>query len=191
MADLETFNFRLYHEEGSLELLPGFKIARATGRVSNPDRLAVSFNGTYGNGYSISADVVTIGNTTYMTNPLTGRWEGSDLEVSPLGFFNPTEGISGMMGRIDNAEISVESDGGSRRFLVTGNLPTEAMMPLVGNTLQDATVAVELTIDAETFHLHQVRFDGSVTPTDQGNVERVIVLSFFNEEVTIEAPEGE
>ena len=159
MASLNTFNFRMYHDVGNLEILEGLLIEKVSGKIVNPDRLSMEFSGSFGGGFAIKSEVITVGDQTYMTNPLTGNWEASDASISPVGFFSPTRGIA------------------------------EMMASLVGPTLTGRTVDLELTIDTTTDYLLEVRFTGAVTPSDIEDAERVIVLSFFNEEVVIEPPE--
>ena len=120
---------------------------------------------------------------------LQRHWEASDASVSPLGFFSPTRGISGMMAQIQDISL-VNSKPSEETYRLKGNLPTTALAPLLGPTLMDRTVEVELTIEAGSDQLLEARFIGAVTPTDVEGAERVIVLSFFNEDITIEAPQN-
>ncbi len=189
MQSLSTFNFRLYHDVGSLELIPGLFVNKATGKVVNPDRLSVEFSGSFGEGFAIKSQVVTVGSLTYMTNPLTGKWEASDASVSPLGFFSPTRGISEMMAQIQNVSL-LDTKPSDKMYRLSGNLPTTALAPLLGPTLTDRNVEVELTIEAVSDQLLEARFTGAVTPTDVEGAERVIVLSFFNEDISVEAPDN-
>ena len=188
MGSLNTFNFRLYHDVGSLEILQGLLIDRVSGKVVNPDRLSMEFVGSFGGGYSIKSEIITVGDQTYMTNPLTGNWEASDASISPVGFFSPTRGIGEMLSLTQDATF-IDDDSEEGTYRIRGALPTTALSPLVGTTLTDRTVDIELEIDSGTDYLLEVRFKGAVTPSDVEDAERVIILSFFNEDVVIEPPE--
>ena len=188
MASLNTFNFRMYHDVGSLEILEGLLIERVNGKVVNPDKLSMEFAGSFGGGFAIKSEVITIGEQTYMTNPLTGNWEASDASISPVGFFSPTRGIAEMMAQTQ--DVTLLDDGASDgAYRVSGALPTTALASLVGPTLTDRSVDLEFKIDSTTDYLLEVRFIGAVTPSDVEDAERVIILSFFNEDVVIEPPE--
>ena len=188
MASLNTFNFRMHHDVGSLEILEGLLINRVSGKIANPDKLSMEFAGSFGGGYAIKSEVITVGDQTYMTNPLTGNWEASDASISPVGFFSPTRGIAEMMAQTQ--DVTLLDDGASDgAYRLSGALPTTALASLVGPTLTDRTVDLELKIDSTTDYLLEVRFIGAVTPSDVEDAERVIVLSFFNEDVVIEPPE--
>ena len=129
MQQLTSFRFALTHESGGTEFLPGMIVEEATGAVLNPDRISVSFEGSFGEGYAFRMSMITLGADFYTTNPLTGTWEAADTGVSPLGFFNPTRGISGMMVQV----VGVRAIDGAERgeYMLGGSLPTEALAPLL------------------------------------------------------------
>ena len=184
MRDLETFHFFMTHERGGTLLMPGLLVEEVEGDVAKPDGLAVQFSGVLA-GFAVKASVVTMGDDRFMTNPLTGAWERLSAEVSPLGFFDPREGISSMMTRVSQVLLQ-EGDG--RVYRLGGVLPAEALAPLVGTTVKDTLVDVELTVESGSLHLLEVRFSGRVTPTEPDGTIRRIKLSRFGEPVTIEPP---
>jgi hypothetical protein len=187
MQQLTSFRFSLTHESGGTEFLPGMIVEEATGAVLNPDGISVSFDGFFGEGYAFRMSMITLGADFYTTNPLTGAWEAVDTGVSPLGFFNPTVGISGMMVQV----IGVRALDGARQgeYTLGGSLPTEALAPLLGTTLKGETVEVELSISAEEFYLIEAQFTGRVSPRDPEGIVRYITISDFDEPIVIEAPE--
>ena len=187
MQRLNSFRFALTHESGGTEFLPGMIVEEATGDVLNPDRISVSFDGFFGDGYAFRMSMITLGADFYTSNPLTGKWESVDTGVSPLGFFNPTAGISGMMVQvIDVSELeSSERD----EYLLGGSLPTETLAPLLGTTLKDETVNIELSISTDDFYLVEVQFTGRVSPRDPEGIVRYITISDFDEAIVIEIPE--
>ena len=188
MQELKSFSFSLKHEGGGTELLPGMIVEEAIGDVVSPDKIAISFSGRFGGRFAFRASLVTLGDESYMTNPLTGAWEAIPTGVSPLGFFNPTQGIAGMM--LQLRQVRLVDDGGEREeFRLNGVLPAEALAPLLGKTLEGVTVRVELIIDSKDLYLLQARVMGIVTGKDPEDIVRLIVVSAFDEPLLIEAPE--
>ena len=185
MEGLNSFHFRLAHRNGATPLLPNLVIDEAEGDIVKPDMLEVEFSGSFG-GFFVRSGLVTLGELSYMTNPLTGRWESVPADVSPLGFFNPRRGISAMMSRVSDASL-LPSDSEVHR--IKGTLPAEALAPLLGTTVQGTMVEVEMTIDKRELYLLEAVFHGRVTPTEPGGVVRVISLSQFDEPTNIEAPQ--
>ena len=185
MQALDTFHFRLEHDKGSSEMLPGLKVEDVNGVVANPNRISVSFTGAFGGSFAVRSKLVTVGDRSYMTNPLNDRWEEVPPDVSPLGFFDPSKGIGAMMEQVVQADLIDQDDGQLR---LAGRLPAEALGPLLGSAIEGAVVDIELTIDSETMYLLMARVTGRVMPSDEEGTERVISLSAFDEPVTIEPP---
>ena len=118
MKGLEAFHFRLSHESGATALLPNLLVDEVEGDVMKPNRISVRFTGTLGS-LAFRADLITVGDASYMTNPLTGQWGPAPGEVSPLGFFSE---IDSMMAQVDQVRL-VSSDGRVHRL--SGRIPAE------------------------------------------------------------------
>ena len=104
MEALDSFHFQLEHKSGGTPFLSGLLITDAEGDVVNPDKLSAEFGGAFGTVY-VKSSLVTLGNDSYMTNPLSGRWESVPTEISPLGFFNPQLGISAIMSQVTRLSL--------------------------------------------------------------------------------------
>ena len=165
-------------------MLPNLMIEEATGDVVSPDKISTEFSGSFG-AFAIESKLVTVGDNSYVTNPLNGRWESVPVEVSPLGFFNPRKGIAAMMSRVEKVQLSSVTGG---TYQLQGTLAAEALAPLLGTALTDATVMVQLTIDGQEFYLLEAVLSGKVAPADPEGTVRVITLSQFNEPIAIEPP---
>ena len=110
-----------------------------------------------------------------------------DDTVSPLGFFNPTVGISAMMLQLEEPK-EVET-GREDVHRLTGTLPAAALSPLLGTAIQDAYVDVDLTIDAERHYLLEAIVSGRVIESDAEGIVRTIELRDFGEPIVIEPPQ--
>jgi len=186
MAGLKTFRFFLSHPSGGtpLDLLPGLAIQEAEGAVINPDGLEARFAGALGSLY-VESNLISIADKSYLTNPLTGKWEEIPQEISPLAFFNPRDGIASMMTQV--REVTLISDSADE-YRVAGLIPAEALAPLLGKTLSGVSVSVELTIDRQSHYLLEARFEGRVTSGEPDGTIRVITLSGFDEPLSIKPP---
>ena len=182
---LKTFRFQLEHNrDGGTPLTDTLTVTEADGTVVSPDGLSVEFAGTLGN-FAVRSSLITLGDDSYMTNPMTGAWEQVAREVSPLGFFDPQRGIGSMMTEVQDPVLVSWSDS---EFEFEGALPVEALEPLLGGLVEGTTVSVRLTIDADSLFLKQAILDGRVTATEPDGVVRTITLSEFDKQVTIEPP---
>jgi hypothetical protein len=181
---LSSFHFRLDHRGGGTPIAPNLTITEADGDVVSPDKIAIDFAGTLG-AFAVRSSLVTIGDDSYMTNPLTFKWEAVPRSVSPLGFFDPRVGIGSMLTQV---QAPVLLSTGRDEHRVSGLLPVEALRPLLGPQTKGTTVKVELTIDAVTNYLTRAVLDGRATASEPDGVVRIITLSRFNEPLIIEPP---
>ena len=148
--------------------------------------MSISFSGKFSGRFAIRASLITIGDDSYMTNPLSGEWEKVAAEVSPLGFFDPQRGIGAMMTGLRNPALaSNEGD----EFRIEGDLDALALRPLIG-LARSGTVRAELTLDKDTLYLKKAVIEGRVTATEPDGVVRIITLSRFDEPIAISAPDG-
>ena len=186
---LKTFRFQLEHNrDGGTPLTETLTVTEADGIVVSPDAVSIEFAGTVGN-FAVRSSLITLGDDSYMTNPLTGVWEQVAREVSPLGFFDPQRGIGSMMTEVKSPVLVEKSD---ESYVIEGSLPVEALQPLLGSSLMEGnTVDVRLTIDTDNLFLQRAILDGRLTVSEPDGVVRAITLSEFNEQVTIEPPKQE
>ena len=184
MSDLNSFRFDLYHKSGTTILLPNLFMENAQGHVVKPDKISVQFTGTFGS-FAIKSNLITIGDNSYMTNPLTGNWEAMQKRASPLGFFDPLGGITSIMLFIDDAFVVFNDD---KVYVVQGVLATEHLSPLVGDTLEGEIVDLELKIYSDTKYLVEAVISGKIMLDDSDGIVRVIKLSEFNKPVNVDLP---
>ena len=184
---LNTFHFRLEHnDEGSTPFSDTLDIIEAEGDVVSPDSVSIDFSGRFGGRFAMRASLITIGDDSYMTNPLSGNWEEVAAEVSPLGFFDPQQGIGAMMTGLRNP-ILTSKDG--TEFRIEGDLDVQALRPLLGSVTQDGIVRVEVTLDKDTLYLKKAVIEGRATASEPDGVVRTITLSGYDEPISIIAPD--
>ncbi len=181
MEEVSSFEFLLDHESGGTVLMSNLVMTEITGQVVRPDRLSIGFKGRFGN-FAIQGQLITVGEATYMTNPLTDEWEEIPPDVSPVRFFNE---FADMVSQVTPSGATWDGD----LFRVKGRLPTEALEPLVGSTIKGETVGIELAALSSNGYIVEVKFDGAVTEAEEAGTVRSITLSRFNESFSIELPE--
>ena len=184
MQALESFHFRLDHQEGYTSLM-NLALSEAEGDIVKPDKMSVDLAGGSG-GFLIKSGLIVLGDDSFMINPLTAEWEAVPREASPLGFFDPQEGIASMLAAIE-APVLTSSDG--RIYSIEGDLPADALSPLIGPTLDGATVSIDVAISVDGYYLERVVFVGAAKEGEIEGTIRTIKLSRFDEPVTIEAPQ--
>lgn len=184
MENLESFHYLLDHESGTTIINSSLAIDKAEGDVVSPDKISTEFSGSVG-GFPVKARLITLGDSSYMTNFLSGKWEIVPPDVSPLRFFDPKNGITSIMSRVDRLRLLADD---TETYRISGRLSGEALAPILGDTLKEAVLIVELTLHRESLYLLKVVISGRVTTAEPIGTVRLIVLSRFNQVKTIESP---
>ena len=183
MTDLESFHFRLEHNTGGTPLVQNLSLISADGYVAKPNKLSLEFTGSVGN-FAMRGNLITVDGRTFMTNPLNDEWQTLQGQVSPLAFFDPAKGISGMMSQVTGPTVT---EVHANEIHLVGRLPVSALAPLFGTTA-DGVINIELTINTPDLYLTKVVLDGRITETELDGVVRTITLDQFNEPTIIEPP---
>ncbi|GEM_PF-504446 len=184
---LASFHFELTQEGGGTPIDMGIEMTAASGEVVPPDRLRMDITGTWGRMY-LSTKLVTVGEETYMQNPLNKKWEPTKFTAITL--FQPDTGIKAIMESVtDLAMLPGESINGTVCFHMSGMLRSEVLDAVaVGHAAEGLPVQTEIWIGAEDFLLRRVTFKGQITEEEVPGIVRTLTLSRFNEPVTIELP---
>jgi hypothetical protein len=186
MAAVPGFKFELTHPSGTTELPGGLFLTRADGAVLSANRLQVNAEANFGRVF-IRVRAVVIDGETYMTNFLTGSWGKVDAANSPFAFLDPVGLVASLLGEVTGPSFESARPGGGD-YVVLGRISAVPLAQLVGTVDETKTVSVRLTIDAQTFLLEEVAVDGPLQAGDGEGASRLIRLSGFDSEITIEPP---
>lgn len=188
MEAIDSFTFRLSHENGGTPLAMGLVVTDVEGDVVKPDGLRVSLGATF-SGFFVELKLVALEGVTYMTNPVTQAWEIQEAGVNPLAFFDPATGIDSIMSDLAEPDLlGQEPLEGVTTHRISGKLPSDSLVPLLSTVTPDLTVATEVWIGVDDSYLRQVVFRGVAVAGDDEQIVRTIALSGFNQAVAIEAP---
>ena len=135
-------------------------------------------------GITVDLATISVGERTWLTSPLTGRWEElrAGTGFNPAIFFGP-EGWAPLLTEDMSDAVVTGVSGGE--YVVTGRVAEHRVEFLTAGIATDQDVAIDLHIDAETLHLTHAEF---TTVGDEGTTDWEIDLFDFDEPVTIEPP---
>ena len=185
MAALDSFSFRLEHEDGGTPLGDNLTLVSVEGSIVKPDKISIDFNGAAG-GFAFTSSLITIGDDSFMTNPINGEWGIVPKEVSSFAFFDPQLGISAIMGKVEQPTLV---SANANTYTVSGTLRSEAFVALFGETAQGSPVSIEAVIRVEDLRLTRATLSGLITPNEEEGLVRTIRLSNFDEPVEIVPPQ--
>lgn len=184
MEALKSFHFRLEHDDGGTPLGENLLLISVEGSIVKPDRISIEFNGSAG-GFAFKSSLITIGDDSFMTNPINGEWGSVPKEVSPFAFFDPQQGIAAIMNRVEQPVLVSANEN---TYIVSGTLRSEAFVALFGTTAQGNPVSIEAVIRVEDLRLTRVTLSGLITPDEEQGLVRTIRLSNFEDTFEIVQP---
>jgi hypothetical protein len=136
---------------------------------------------------AVELGTVSIGDRTWLTDPLTGRWHElrAGAGFNPAVLFDPDLGWVALL--TDLAEVTLTSTGrGTHRL--SGRLPAGRVEAITAGLAPGQSIALDLWLDAATLHIVRLEFS---TVGDQGRSDWVIVMSEFGAPVQIDPPADE
>ncbi len=189
MAAVDSFHFVLDHAGGGTPIAGGLEMEKAVGDVARPDRLQVEIRATLA-GIKVEVKLITVGQRTYITNPLNQRWEPLPSEFSAVSIFDPGTGVAAILEKATNlAKLEDEKVSGHASYHLAGEIAAEALRPITITSVEGATIDAEIWIDRQDFSLRKIELKGQITKKEKPGILRTIKLSRFDQEVSIELPE--
>jgi hypothetical protein len=189
MNAISSFHFELGHEGGRTLIAMGLELDEAIGDVAKPDRLKTNITAALG-GMLVEVEVVTVGTTTYMTNPLTKKWELIPGEFSAISIFDPNAGITAILEDMSNPSKveGEEKEQVGNSYHIKGEIPSESLRPITLSSVEGVNITVDVWIDTENFLINQIRVEGQITEMEKPGIIRILKLSNYDQEIKIESP---
>ncbi len=189
MEGLSYFHFELEQSSES-PIAMGLEMVSASGDIARPGKIKLNVSAAMGN-MAIEVGIITVGKTTYMTNPLSGQWEPLPTEFNAVKFFDPDTGIKAIIAGITSpTKLADEEISGVACYHLKGALNSSNLRPITcGAALEGISIDTELWIGKEDFLLRQVRLKGKIAEGEKADIVRTMKLSKFNQAVSIELPE--
>lgn len=191
LAEIPSAHFTLEVEGDTfVDTAGAIRLVGAEGDLVRPDRVSVQFQAEVV-GRTITIQLITIGDSSWTTNILTGNWEAAPLEFAyrPDILFSTEEGIGPVMGavtdarRLDDAEIA-----GRQAYHVQGRVEQEVVGPLTYYSMRGTPVTVDLWIDQETDDLLRAKLAEPPGDDRPDPATWTLDLSHHGEDFVIEPP---
>ena len=187
---LESASFSLDHLEGSTMLVPGVLMTKVYGEVSIPDRFSVTVEAEseFPKSY-IEISIITIEDTAYMTDILSGRWNQISPDSLPFNLLDLGQTLADIVDVVQEPQVlGQERLRGVDTLHIKGQIASEDLSELVPGAGQGFPVKLELWLERDQGLLQQVLILGRVVPTDDENTERELTLQDINQSVVISPP---
>jgi hypothetical protein len=184
---VQTFHFKLDHENGTTPMPLNLELISAEGDVAVPDRVKAEIRAK-ASALSVRLDVIGIGEDTWITNPFSRRWErlpGAALR----DIANPAALVEALVGSLQDVKLEGrnEIDGASTHHL-RGSIDSGKLADALPIAEPGFTASVDLYVAESDSLPRRARISGRLSNNDAENIVRQVDFSRFDEPVKIQAP---
>jgi hypothetical protein len=193
MESLDSFHLGLSHKGGGTPAAWGLEVTKVACDVTRPAAIKGTIEAEVMNSF-VELGIVTVGNITCMTHPLTGEWEEISRNFNAAGMFAAETNVSAMLKNMsDLSRQGDEKVAGVSCHHVRGVTTSDKLHLLVLllrlTPVEGAKIDTDMWIGMDDGLLRRIRFEGQVTADEKAGIVRTMTFSRFNQEVEIGLPE--
>jgi hypothetical protein len=166
------------------------QITSADGDVVMPDRVKAQATVIL-DGQAVTVDLVSIGKQQFITDPITGQWRAIKGVIDPRTFTNPDTGLISLASRLQQlSEPNSDQVNGVACWRVNGLLDAKYLAFFTGGGVPAGTLLhTSVWIGQSDTLPYRLDVTGIAAKGDTPQTTRTFLLSKYNENVTISAPQ--
>ena len=192
MAETQTLRFHLGVDGKTyIDNAKTIQLLEASGELQRPDRVHARFKVKIVPGVTITTEIITIGDQTWATDIITGKWgpAPSEFTYDPKVLFDNQGGVGPVMNKVTDPQVvGTEVIQGKDSYHITGSATEEIVGPVTSNTMHGSPVAVDLWIDKSTFDLVRAKLAEPKTPDNANPATWTLDLVDQDKKITVEPP---
>ncbi len=187
MAEVQSLRFDLEHQNGASEILNGLMMTSAKGAVAGPNRLSIDADVQAGP-ISATVKIIVLPDQSWVTNPLTGRWERQDVQVAQ--FFDPTKGVPALMRDVTNPKITgSEKVDGADTWVVEATVDSGSLSLFTSGASSGKQLQARAWIGKDDPLVHRIEIVGGITANEPSNLVRTLTLTDIGANIDIQPPQ--
>jgi len=182
MGAVETASFEM-SRAGAPVIVEGLEFTSAVGQYAAPSSAQAVLQMRAGD-ITVQMGTISVGDRTWLTNPLTGRWE----ELIPGTGFNPAvlfDAAAGWVAMLTDLQEASYAGAENGTHHLQGKLPPARVEVLTAGFATGQSVAIDLWLDEDTAHIRRLELS---TTGEAGVSDWTITLSGYGEPVEISPP---
>lgn len=166
------------------------QIRSADGDVVMPDKVKASANVLL-SGQVVGVELVSIGDTQYLTDPITGQWRVVKGVLNASTLTNPDTGIVSLASKLTALSKPVDDVvNGTQCWRFTGQLDAKTLAFLTGGGMPAGTMlSTSVCVGKADGLPYQLAVTGEAARGDTAQTARTFNISNYNESITIAAPQ--
>ncbi|HZU65782.1 MAG TPA: LppX_LprAFG lipoprotein [Ktedonobacteraceae bacterium] len=166
------------------------QIRTAEGDVLMPDKVKAQANVLL-SGQAVTINLISIGDTQYITDPITGQWRVVKGVLDASTLTNPDTGIISLANKLQNVTgPTADTVNGTPCWRVNGLLDAKYLAFLTGGGVPPGTMLkTSICAGKADALLYELKVTGQATTTDTPQTTRTFEISNYNENISINAPQ--
>lgn len=166
------------------------QIRSADGDVLMPDKVKAQANVLL-SGQVVGVNLISIGDTQYITDPITGQWRVVKGVLNASTLTNPDTGIIALAGKLQNLSGPTDdSVNGTPCWRIHGQLDAKYLAFLTGGGVPAGTMlATSVCVGKADGLPYQLSVTGQAATGDTAQTARTFTISNYNENLSITAPQ--
>ena len=166
------------------------QIRSASGDIIMPDKIKAQASVLL-SGQAVTVNLISIGDTQYITDPITGQWRTIKGVLDPRTLTNPNTGILSLVGKLEKLTGPTDDVvGGVPCWRITGQLDAKYISFFTGGGVPAGTMLQTSGCIGKADGLpYQLSVTGQATPSDSPQTVRSFNVSNYNENISITAPQ--
>jgi hypothetical protein len=166
------------------------QIRTANGDIGMPDKVKAQAT-VIMSGQSVTVNLISIGSQQYITDPITGQWRVVKGVLDPRVLTNPDTGIISLISKVQNvSEPTSDTVNGVPCWRITGQLAAKHLAFFTGGGVPANTMLQTNACIGKADSLpYQLIVTGEAAKGDTAQTARTFVMSHYNENVVISAPQ--
>ncbi len=190
MKKIQGFHF-VYEVHRPSNAQPGssLEIDRIIGDVNSKGDMQATLDVTE-SGIPLSLKFVEIGQTQYIQNPLTQKFQSVAVKDSPVGSLNLNAGTIRILDQLTGTSyVGQEKKGGVQTYHIAGTAASTDVAAIAGAVSTATPFPTDVWIGVSDSLVYEVDIHGPATTTEDKSIWRSIVLSNLNTFVDIKPPQ--
>jgi len=166
------------------------QIRSASGDIIMPDKIKAQATVIL-SGQAVIVNLISIGDTQYITDPITGQWRTIKGVLDPRTLTNPNTGIISLVGKLQKLTAPTDDVvGGVPCWRFTGQLDAKYIAFFTGGGVPAGTMLQTSACIGKADGLpYQISVMGQAAPGDTAQTVRTFNVSNYNEQIKITAPQ--
>lgn len=165
------------------------QIRTADGDVLMPDKVKAQANVLL-SGQAVTINLISVGDTQYITDPITGQWRVVKGVLNASTLTNPNTGIISLASKLQKVTgPTADTVNGTPCWRVNGLLDAKYLAFLTGGGVPAGTMLqTSLCAGKADALLYELTVVGQATKSDTPQTTRKFEISNYNETISITAP---